>query len=138
VSILDSPILEYYTIMKLMEFFGKPIDMHKEMSKERGDSHIGDDVFWFIIDHDKLHKEFFHPIAKKIKQDHHRNALDKEKITMEFLPMVNKGCKEFFHHHKIKGRLKDVFSKELRKDLCERLYDHYKEDIIKDQYKIGQ
>ena len=31
-----------------------------------------------------------------------------------------------------------MFSKELRKDMCERLYDHFKEDIIKDQYKIGQ
>ena len=127
-----------YTIMKLMEFFGKPVDMYKEMSKERNGDHIGDDLFWYIIDHDKLHKDFFHPIAKKVKEDHKKNKLDKEKITMEFLPMVNKGCMEFYHHHKMKGRPGKLFSEELRKDMCERLYDHYKEDIIKDQYKIGQ
>ena len=36
---------------------------------------------------------------------------------------------------------KDIFEgdeyEELRKDMCERLYSHYKEDIVSDKYKIG-
>jgi hypothetical protein len=121
-----------------MEFFGKPIDMAKEMSKERENKHISDDLFWYIVDHDKLHKDFFYSIAKKIKGTHKTKDFNKEQIVSEFMPMVKKGCMEFYQHHKMNGKLETVFSKELRKDMCERLFDHYKEDIVKDQYKLGQ
>jgi len=123
--------------MKLMEFFGKAVDINKEMSKDREDSKIGDDLFWFIVDHDRLHKDFFHPIAVKIHQAQKANKLDKEEIVKDFMPMVIKGCKEFFRKHKMLGNLKETFPKELRKDVCEKLFDHYREDIIKGKYKIG-
>jgi hypothetical protein len=51
--------------------------------------------------------------------------------------MVVKGCKEYYAHKQLKGKLGKVFSKELRKEMCERIFDHYKEDIINDKYKIG-
>ena len=54
------------------------------------------------------------------------------------MPMVNKGCKEYYHEKKLKGHLGKIFTKELRQDTCERLYDHYKEDIIKGKYKLGE
>jgi hypothetical protein len=37
----------------------------------------------------------------------------------------------------MQGKLGKIFSEELRKDMCERLYDHYKEDIVKEKYKLG-
>jgi len=121
-----------------MEFFGKPVDIEKEMSKERGDNGIGNDLFWFIIDHDKLHKDHFHDIAKKIHRQYKSKSVNKEEIVKDFLPMVKKGCMEFYTHHKLPGRPGNHFDKELIKDLCERLFDHYKDDIIHGKYKIGQ
>jgi hypothetical protein len=119
--------------MLLNEFFGKAINPIKDLQKGRDDKNIGDDLFWYIVDHDKLHKDFFHPIAVKMK----KSDFNKEKCVSEFLPMVNKGCKEYYTHNKMQGKLGKVFSEELRKDMCERLYDHYKEDIVKDKYKLG-
>ena len=124
--------------MKLMEFFGKPIDVHKELSKKRDEQDTGDELFWYIIDHDKLHKDFFHPVAKKIHAAHKSNKLNKEEIVKDFLPMVKKGCMEFYHHKELKERPHKLFTKELIEDMCERLFDHYREDIIKDRYKLGQ
>ena len=124
--------------MLLNEFFGKPIDPIKDLKKNKDDRNIDDDLFWFIIDHDKLHKDYFHPVAKKIHHSHNNNQLDKEEMVKEFMPMVKKGCTEYYHHKKMTGKLGKIFHEELRKDMCERLFDHYKEDIIKDSYKIGR
>jgi Holliday junction DNA helicase RuvA len=38
----------------------------------------------------------------------------------------------------LKGKLGAEFPKEMREDLCHRLHDHYRDDIKKDIYKIGQ
>lgn len=123
--------------MLLKEFFGKNADPIKDLHKGRDDQNIGDELFWYIVDHDKLHKDFFHPIAQKIKKESNSNKFDKEKYVAEFMPMVKKGCMEFYHQNKMQGKLGTLFSKELRKDMCERLFDHYREDIVKDQYKLG-
>ena len=121
--------------MLLKEFFGKNIDPVKNLQKGRDDKKIDNDLFWFIIDHDKLHKDYFFPIAAKLFKD--KEQYDRSKMVKEFMPMVVKGCKEFYEKKKMKGRLGQAFSKDLRKDMCERLLDHYKEDIIKGKYKIG-
>lgn len=121
--------------MLLNEFFGKNIDPVKNVNKGRDEQNIGDDLFWYIIDHDKLHKDYFFPIAAKINKE--KEKLDKEQVLKQFSPMVEKGCKEYYEHKKLKGKLGQVFSKELRHDMCERLLDHYKEDIVKGKYKIG-
>jgi hypothetical protein len=124
--------------MLLNEFFGKAIDLGKKEDKDAGKhGKLADDAFWYIIDHDRLHKDHFHDLAPKIKRAHDEGRDDKEKLVKDFLPMVNKGCMEFYHKHKMKGRLGKLFPKEMREDLCERLYDHYCEDILKDRYKIG-
>jgi len=123
--------------MLLKEFFGKAKDIAKEMRKERDDQGIGNDLFWYIIDHDRLHKDYFHPLAVKIHKSHKGGSLDKEDMVKAFEPMVAKGCREFFESNKMPGRFKDHFSKELMKDMCERLFDHYREDIIHGKYQIG-
>ncbi len=123
------------TNMLLNEFFGKNLDPIKNLNKERDDKNIGDDLFWYIIDHDKLHKDYFFPIAAKIAK--HKGNISREEVCKEFMPMVLKGCKEYYEHKKLKGHLGEVFSKELRSDMCDRLLDHYKEDIVKGKYKVG-
>lgn len=124
--------------MKLFEFFGKSIDVDKSNSRSRDDKGLADDIFWFIVDHDKLHKDYAIPLAKKIAQHLKSNSLDKESMVKEFKPMVNKGCMEFYSTNKMQGNIKTLFPKEMRDELSERLYDHYRDDIAKDQYKLGQ
>ena len=121
--------------MLLVEFFGKKLNPIKNANKDREESNIGDDLFWYILDHDRLHKDYFFPIAAKIAK--HKNHYDRDKMVREFMPMVIKGCKEFYEHKKMKGKLARIFSEELRNDLCERLLDHFKEDILKGRYKVG-
>lgn len=121
--------------MLLNEFFGKSIDPVKNLQKGRDDSNISDELFWFIVDHDKLHKDYFFPIASKLAK--HKDKYDRSAMIKEFMPMVIKGCKEFYEKKKLKGKLGKVFSKELRGDMCEKLLDHYREDIIKGKYKLG-
>jgi hypothetical protein len=125
--------------MLLNEFFGSAIALgKKEDHKNPDNKNNTDQVFWFILDHNKLHKEHFHPLARKIKNHHKEDKLDKELMTKEFMPMVKKGCLEFYHTNKMTGKMGKLFPKEMLEDLCERLYDHYSDDIIKDRhYKIG-
>ena len=124
--------------MLLNEFFGKTIDINKELSKNSDDKEMHDDLFWYILDHDKLHKDYALPIAKKMKQQSMKEELDKEQCIKEFLPMVNKGCMEYYQHKKMKNNPDKVFSKELRKEICEKLFNHFREDVDKDAYKLGR
>ena len=120
-----------------MEFFGKNINPTRELEKDSKEKNMGDELFWYIVDHDRLHKDYFHPIASKIHAAHKQDGLDQESMVREFMPMVNKGCREFFKNKKMTGYPEKIFNKELRKDMCEKLYDHYREDIIKGEYKLG-
>lgn len=124
--------------MMLKEFFGKAVNIDKHMAKTDQNQGLGNDLFWFIIDHDKLHKDYFHPIAKKIHQAHKSNKIDKEALVKEFMPMVRKGCQEFYNYNKMPGRFETNFSQKILDELCERLYDHYKDDISSNkQYRLG-
>lgn len=107
--------------MILKEFFGQAINpLKSENIKNKSD--ISDDVFWYILDHDKLHKDYYFPISKVIKKSKQR---DHDKIIERFMPMVNKGCKEYYNDKKMEGKLGKCFPKEMREELCQRLYDHY-------------
>lgn len=121
--------------MKLLEFFGSAIKAgKKEEDKDLHRKSNTDEVFWYIIDHDKLHKEFFHPMKDKIKKAHKDGKLDREECIDCFMPMVHKGCMEYYHKYKMTGKPGKLFPKEMREDLCEMLYDHYAEDIVKGEY----
>lgn len=121
--------------MLLFEFFGPAIKAGKE--KDNNDLHKKentDEVFWYIIDHDKIHKDYFHPMKEKIKAMHKDKKLDREECVDWFMPMVERGCMEYYHKHKMNGKPSKVFPKDMREDLCEKLYDHYAEDIVKGEY----
>ena len=117
--------------MLLKEFFSKPLEIK---GKDQDDPRMHDDLFWYIIDHDKLHKDYFFPIAKKLKS---LKGCTPEQILELFMPMVEKGCKEYYQYKEMKGKLGKEFSKDLREDMCKRLYDHYRNDIQKDNYNLG-
>ena len=119
--------------MKLTEFFNNPMKI-KHQSEDLDVDKKNDDLFWYIIDHDKLHKDYFYPIARKIKK---LKECTPEQVLEMYMPMVIKGCKEFYHDHELKGKLGKEFSEEMRDDMCHRLHDHYREDIEKDKYKLG-
>lgn len=124
--------------MLLNEFFGKPINVKTSSSDEKqDDKNISNELFWFMLDHDQLHKDYVIPLAREIKQAHHADSLNKSKMVKEFMPMVKKGCMEYYHKNKMSGKPEMLFTGELREELCERLYDHYCDDILKDKYKLG-
>lgn len=121
--------------MLLREFFGRSLDIKQDKKNHEG-KEWEDDLFWFILDHDRLHKDYFHPLAAKVKANHDKKDFNKETYVKELMPMVEKGCKEFYSNKKMNGQLGKLFPKELRDGMCERLFDHYFDDILKDKYKI--
>ena len=117
--------------MLLNEFFGRTSNIHQDPTEDQEETKIKDELYWYILDHDRLHKDYFHPIAGKLKRSHDRAAM-----IQAFMPMVEKGCKEFYHHHEMEGRLGKLFPKKMREELCQQLYDHHVEGIKKNHYKI--
>lgn len=121
--------------MLLKEFFSKPIEIDQN---QKGPDNKGkdweDELFWFILDHDKLQKDYFFPIAKKLKK---LKECGDEMIYEMFMPMVVKGCKEFYSKKELKGRMSPHFPIEMREGLCKRLYDHYQEDVKNNKYQLG-
>ena len=121
--------------MLLNEFFGRSDNKLSDKNKES--NQYNNDLFEFILDHDNLYKEYAFPILRKIKHLHEKNKLDKKECMKEFIPMINKACMEYYKKNQIKGHLESVFPKQFKKGMCEKLYDHYYENVIKDQYKLG-
>jgi hypothetical protein len=124
--------------MKLFEFFGNinhdpnqedkrdPQSPSKEEEQE-----LCDNVFWFILDDDELHKKHFMPIAKELKAKYANTADDASHDWKSWIPMVNSGCMKYYKENKIEKNPSKTFSKDFRKDLCKRLEDHYRESIEK-------
>ena len=127
--------------MRLFEFFGnikhdsKEDSDPKTVSKDE-ERKISDDVFWYILDSDELHKKYFLPRAKEIKAAYDVDKSLKGDDWKLWLPMAKAGCLEFYKKHEIKGHPSDTFTKEFFTELCKRLADHHYKDIIKGEYKI--
>lgn len=126
--------------MKLYEFFGSVSydenqDNKKQddiMSKEE-ENDLADEIFWYIIDNDDLHKKYFMPIARQIKKSDNDQAHD----WKLWKHMVLAGCKKYYEEHEVPGNPKEVFNKKFRIDLCKRLTEHYHDDIMNDEYNLG-
>ena len=130
--------------MKLYEFFGVPTyeedkkDDRDELSgkTQAEDEKLADEVYWYILDHDNLHKEFFLPLAKEISAKQKDKTFDHGKYIKKWLPMVNKGCMEFYKEAKMDKDPKDIFPLEMRMALCDRIADQHHQDIESNEYKI--
>jgi hypothetical protein len=123
--------------MLLNEFFGKSLDLDKHKQNLENKSVNPDELFWYILDHDRMHKDYVMPLARKIKKAHNEGSSDRAQHISEFMPMVERGCKEFYNHKELTGKLGNLFPKKFREEMCERLCDHLYDDIIKDCYSIG-
>jgi hypothetical protein len=122
--------------MFLTEFFGKSLDIKSPTDRDHDDQEIANELFQYILEHDRLHKEYFHPLAKKISRQQQNKKENKSRLVKEFMPMVEKGCKEYYHKNKLTGKLGKLFPLDMREELCDRLYDHYCDDIKRDKYKL--
>jgi hypothetical protein len=122
--------------MFLTEFFGKSLDIKSPTDQDHDDQEIANELFQYILEHDRLHKEYFHPLAKKLQRQQQSKKENKSRLVKEFMPMVEKGCKEYYHKNKLTGKLGKLFPLDMREELCDRLYDHYCDDIKRDKYKL--
>jgi hypothetical protein len=129
--------------MKLYEFFSVPSlekDEDGQLEKMTGSNRekLSDELFWYILDNDKIHKEHFVPIAQKVGRElKAKKKIDRDAFRECWMPMVEAGCMEFHKEHKMQGRPSKLFDKEFCKGLCERLADKHLEDIRKGEYKLG-
>ena len=129
--------------MKLYEFFSVPSvndDEHKsDFTSKAERQRLANDIFWFILDHDQLHKKHFLPIAQEIYQQHKsKKEIDRKKYTECWMPMVREGCMAFYKESKMMGDPKKLFDQEMCKSICERLAEKHIEDIRKGEYKLGE
>lgn len=122
------------TNMKLYEFFGTwqakaPMDQDEpgKPSHEEKDA-FKNDLFFYILDNDDIHKKHFYEIASRVHED-------KDGDQKVWMPMVNRGCLEYYKEKHLQDDPKDLFSKEFREDLCQLLDDHFRKDVIKGEYK---
>jgi hypothetical protein len=129
--------------MKLYEFFGNIQHDHEDPSDKSKPTHgeekeLGDQVFWYILVDDDLHKKYFMPLAKELKKIYDSKSKQDDLHDWKlWMPMVKQGCVHYYKHNEVKGDPVDVFNKDFRIDLCKRLADHHHKDIIKGEYKLG-
>lgn len=131
--------------MKLYEFFGAPTH-HTDPDKDSRDDvngqteadkdKLADEVYWYILDHDQLHKDHFIPLSKEIAEKQKSKDFDHGKYIAKWMPMVNRGCMEFYKEAHMDRDPKDIFPLAMRKDLCQRLADQHHNDIERGEYKI--
>jgi hypothetical protein len=126
--------------MLLNEFFGlsnkfeeegkKPAKKEKDPEQNKS---LGSDILEYIINNDRLHKTDFFTIAEKIVIE-----ATKEHKSDVWMPLVNKGCMEFYRMTEMKENPKEIFPEKFRKELCDRLAEHYQNDILKGVYDLGK
>lgn len=127
--------------MKLLEFFNIPNDnpskFDAEGKSEEDKNKIQDEVYWYIIDNDDLHKQFVLPFVSDLKGHLASPDFNLDRFKKNWIPMVNKGCKMYYDKKKLKSNPDSVFTKELKKNLLDKITDKYIEDVKNDSYKIG-
>ncbi len=120
--------------MKLLEFFSKNLDI-KKPDQEKSREFDKDELFFYILDNDDLHKKHFFKNAKRLKK---LNTCGRDTILECWMPMVREGCQKYAEKQKLFGRFEKLFDQDLRENLCERLHEHYYEDIKKGVYEIRE
>ena len=110
----------------------------RDRAYQTDNTRLAEDLFWFILDHDKLHKEHFMPIAKKIRKAQKEKTFDHKDYVKAWLPMVDQACLEYYKLNQLEGAPKDVFTKEFRRDMCHRVADQHHKDIEEDEYVLGE
>lgn len=129
--------------MKLYEFFNVPVDPLKKpdphfdhISAEEKQK-MADNVFWFILDNDSLHKEYVLPYISDLKNQLTSPDFNREKFSKYWAPMVNKGCNLFHRKEKLTKNPDKLFDDNLKRDICKKLTDKFIDEVKNDMYFIG-
>lgn len=131
--------------MNLYEFFGTsaksadisdPRDSFSNPSTQDNEK-IADEVFWYILDDDAFHKEFFLPLAYKIAALQKTKKFNHDEYTKKWMPLVNKACVKYYHEHELSGDPEDVFPLDLRKGISKRLANQHHKDIESGEYTLN-
>jgi hypothetical protein len=133
--------------MKLNEFFSPPADEQSDKDprdvmsgqSDEDQDKLADEVYWYMLDDDNLHKEYFIPLAYDIKALQKADKFNHNEFVNKWLPLVNAACTKFYKENKeeLPGDPADLFSLDMRKMLCQRLSDQHHTDIENDEYKVG-
>lgn len=130
--------------MKLYEFFGgrahdTDTDPRDDLSGKTKieQEKLSDDLYWFILDDDELHKEYFMPLARELAERMKDKSFDNSTFTKKWMPLVNKGCLKFYKKTEMTEDPKDVFSKDIRKALCQRFAEEHHNNIQQGDFKLG-
>jgi hypothetical protein len=117
-------------------------DQHKQevraMVKNNHDrEQLSELMFWYILDNDQLHKQFFIPLARGAYIKTHSERFDQQEFCDSFMPMIKKGCMMYYHENQLEGHPKDIFTKNMRQSLCQRIAEYTYDDIAKGEYNLG-
>jgi hypothetical protein len=129
--------------MKLYEFFSVPSLGDSENKDHTNDKdgereQLANDLYWYILDNDHLHKKHFFPIAHEINAQVKKDKdIDKKKYTECWLPMVKEGALMFYKQMQLKGNPKKIFDKEMCEHICKRIAERHLKDIAEGQYDLG-
>lgn len=133
--------------MKLNEFFsppeGKLDDKNPRDQSSKQSEHekeeLANEVYWYMLDDDELHKEYFVPLAHEISGLQKSKKFEHNEFIKRWMPMVKAACIKFYKEHEedLSGDPNDLFSKDMRKVLCQRLADQHHKDIEAGEYKLS-
>lgn len=98
---------------------------------------LGELMFWYILDNDQLHKQYFIPLARSAYIKTHNEQFDQEEFCNSFMPMIKKGCTLYYHENQLEGHLRDIFTKDMRRSLCQRMAEYTYDDIVNGEYNLG-
>jgi hypothetical protein len=137
---MDSPINQ--TNQRERSEYDRLRDMHKRevqtmVKNNQNREQLSELVFWYILDNDQLHKEYFIPLARRTYLDTHSNRYDQQKFCNSFMPMIKAGCKAYYDENQLDGHLKDIFTKDMRQSLCQRMAEYTYDDIVNGEYNLG-
>lgn len=118
-------------------------DQHKQevraMVKNNHDrEQLSELMFWYILDNDQLHKQYFIPLARSAYIKTHNEQFDQEEFCNSFMPMIKKGCTLYYYENQLEGNLKDIFTKNMRQSLCQRMADYTYDDIVNGEFNLGE
>lgn len=129
--------------MKLFEFFNiPPEEKNKHTSDNSGVApeeieQMKDDIFWFIVDQDDLHKNYILPLINKYGSQIKDHNLDRNRFEKEWLPMINKGCGLYHKEHELKMNPAELYN-DIKDDLAKRFVEKCISDVEENAYLIGR
>lgn len=127
-------------IMKLFEFFNVPEKEKSQVNSQgqRKDEHeLEDELFWYILDHDDLHKQHVLPFVKNIKQQVMDKQYNKDKFKKYLVPMIDKGCDLYYKEEKLSGNPHEMFNKDIKDSVNTRIVDEIISAIEQEAFNIG-